>query len=64
MPWAPLFPLLKENRCAVCKKIRNTRHLIDRLVSQALLKLFALDHHLKEHSAMLSDSLKWECFDR
>lgn len=65
MPWASLFHLLKEDRkCAMCKKIRNTWHVIDRLVSQALLNLFALDHHLKEHSAMLSDSLKWGCFDR
>lgn len=54
----------EDRRCAMCEQIRNTRHVIDRLVSQALLRLFALDHHLKEHSAMLSDSLKWGCFDR
>lgn len=64
MPQVSLSLPLKEDRCATCKKIRSTWCLIDSLLCQALPRLFALDHHLKAHSVMLGDSLKWWDFDR
>lgn len=65
MPQVSLsLPLKEEDRCATCNKIRSTWCLIGSLLCQALPRLFALDHHLKAHSVILSDSLKWWYFDR
>lgn len=66
MPYISLSPPLKEDdrTCALCKKIGNTWWLMGRLAWQALPRLFALDHHLKVRSVMLSDSLKWWYSDR